>query len=96
MTAPKNDDREIERHFMRALKVAITDRGLNMTEAEALAGLAPGTMSLWLRGQRMPKVLRFAQVADALGLDPGALINDGYRRAREAGALADVDTIPAP
>lgn len=80
---------------MRALSVALTDKGLNRTQAEVLAELAPGTLSHWTNGKRMPSALRFAEVAAKLGIDPGELLNDGFRRAREAGLLSEVESLPS-
>ena len=79
---------------MVALKVMLADKQLSSTEAEAQAGLAAGTMSLWLGGKRMPSALRFAEVAERLGMDSGELIKDGVRRAKAAGLLADVEKLP--
>lgn len=93
MTKPDDPNTAIERHFMRALDVALTGKGLNQGEAEMIAGLSKGTLSLWMRGKRMPSALRFAEVATRLGLDPGALMNDGLRRATEAGLLDDVERL---
>lgn len=93
MTTPDDPDTAIARHFMRALDVAITDKGITKKRAEEIAGLAPGTVSLWMRGKRMPSALRFAEVAARLGLDPGALMNDGFRRAAEAGLLDHVERL---
>lgn len=89
-----NQDSAVERHFMRALEVALADKGLTRKRAEARAGLASGTLSLWMRGKRMPSALRYAEIATKLGLDPGELLNDGWRRATEAGLLDDVEPIP--
>ena len=83
----QNQDSEIERHFMRALTVALADKGMNLTQAEQKAELSPGTLSLWTRGKRMPSAIRFAEVVASMGLNPGDVLNDGMRRAREAGLL---------
>lgn len=91
----KNQDQAIGRHFMRALDVALTDKGLTRTAAETQAGLAAGTLSLWMRGKRMPSALRYAEVATKLGLNPGELMNDGWRRATEVGLLSGVETLPS-
>lgn len=91
----KHQDREIARHFMVALKVALADKQLSSADAEAQAGLAASTMSLWLSGKRMPSALRLAEVSARLGIDPGKLMNDGLRRAKAAGLLDDVEVLPA-
>lgn len=79
---------------MRALDVALADKGMSRAAAEAQAGLAPGTLGLWMRGQRMPSALRLGLVAVKLDIDPGALMDDGMRRAVGAGLLADVEVAP--
>lgn len=94
MTDTTKQDKEIERHFMRALDVALADKGLNQGQAEVIAGLGKGTISKWMLGQRMPSALRFAEVAAKLDINPGDLVNDGFRRAREAGLLDDVEVPP--
>lgn len=94
MTKNDETDRALERHFMHALKVALVDRGLTLQDAERKVGLASGTLSLWMRGHRMPSAMRFAQVVADLGLDPGAVLNDGHRRALESGALDGVEVLP--
>lgn len=94
VTNRENQDAAIERHFMRALKVELAGKGLTNTQAEEIAGIPGGTISLWMRGKRMPSALRFAEVAMKLGIDPGALVNEGVRRAREAGLLDEVEVLP--
>jgi len=93
MNIKDEQDLAIARHFMRALSVALADKGLTRKDAEAQAGLSHGTMTHWVSGSRAPSVLRFVEVAVKLGIDPGALVNDGYRRAREAGLLDGVEVV---
>ena len=78
---------------MRALDVALTDKGLTQGQAEELAGLSKGTLSLWMNGKRMPNARRYIEVLVALGVDVGAVVNDAHRRATEAGLLDGVTRI---
>lgn len=87
-------DLEIAEHFMRSLSVALADKGMSRKDAETKAGLSHGTLTHWISGKRVPSALRLAQVCVKLGIDAGALVNDGYQRARAAGLLDDVEVSP--
>lgn len=87
-------DVAIAQHFMRALDAALKIKGLTRGQAEDAAGLPRGTLSLWMLGKRVPSALRFAEVAAKLGLDPGAILNEGFALARRAGLLDDVEALP--
>jgi|GEM_PF-3730621 len=93
MTTKNELDLAIAQHFMRALEVALKDKGLSRKAAEVKAGLSPSTLTHWISGNRAPSALRLAEVADKLGIDPGKLVNDGYSRARAAGLLDGVEVL---
>lgn len=56
------------------LAVLLKERGMSQKELAAAAGLTPASVSRYVNGERDPRALTVATLADTLGVKPSDLI----------------------
>lgn len=65
----------LRKRIGRAIARTRGDQGLSQAGLAHLCGVRESTVQRWEAGYSAPNISRLQDVADALGCDPGALLN---------------------